>query len=185
MRLRPSLIDRRVADLISERVSPALEDTLEPIAYLGDEHVLISLAALYWLATRSVTPQRQKNASHVLASLLAGSCISHALKRFTDQTRPDRVVVHGRRHGVPKSGNAPDAFPSGHAVNLGVVMSALWRMAPAHRLSTIAAGSLVGATRLVLLAHWLSDAIVGVGLGVVVERTIWPLLGENSDADVS
>jgi undecaprenyl-diphosphatase len=76
-------------------------------------------------------------------------------------------------HGIPKSGNARDAFPSGHAVNLGVVMSALWRLAPSHRQSAIAAGSLVGATRLLLLAHWLSDVVVGAGLGLVVERIMW------------
>jgi hypothetical protein len=55
----------------------------------------------------------------------AAAVLPHLLKRLIDQERPDRSVVHGRRHGIPRSGKPYDAFPSGHAVHVGAVASAV------------------------------------------------------------
>jgi len=39
----------------------------------------------------------------------------------------------------------------------------------------VVVGGLVAATRIVLLAHWMTDVLAGLAMGVVVERCLRPL----------
>jgi membrane-associated phospholipid phosphatase len=96
-------------------------------------------------------------------------------KRFTDQERPDRCMVHGRRRGIPRSGNAYDAFPSGHAMHVGAVASAVSWAYPKSAPVAWGLGGLVAATRIVLLAHWTTDVLAGLAMGALVERCLRPL----------
>jgi hypothetical protein len=52
--------------------------------------------------------------------LLAGAsaAVPHFAKRVFNQIRPDRLTMYGHWRGVPLSGKARDAFPSGHAVHM-------------------------------------------------------------------
>jgi undecaprenyl-diphosphatase len=36
-------------------------------------------------------------------------------------------------------------------------------------------GISIAATRILLLAHWTTDVIAGLALGVMIERSVWPL----------
>jgi undecaprenyl-diphosphatase len=96
------------------------------------------------------------------------------MKRLIAQERPDRCMVHGRRRGIPRSGKAYDAFPSGHAMHMGALASAAG-FASARAVPfawTIA--SIVAATRIILLAHWATDVLAGLALGACVERLLRP-----------
>jgi undecaprenyl-diphosphatase len=70
---------------------------------------------------------------------IISSILNHALKKVFDQERPDHLSVLGHLHGIPLSGNRLDAFPSGHAVGTGLIL-----------------------TPIVLLAHWASDVVAGL-----------------------
>lgn len=87
-----------------------------------------------------------------------------------DQERPDRLTISGHPHGVPLSGNAKDAFPSGHALHVGAFASAATLLPPKYRNAIWAAGAIL--TRIVLLAHWFTDVLAGLALGVGLERAI-------------
>jgi undecaprenyl-diphosphatase len=100
--------------------------------------------------------------------------LPHIFKRLVNQQRPDRRV-HGNRHGVPVSGKAYDAFPSGHAVHIGAVASALSRYFPRLTRLSWSVGGALAATRVILLAHWTTDVLAGLVLGVTVERISWPV----------
>jgi undecaprenyl-diphosphatase len=39
-------------------------------------------------------------------------------------------MIHGRRHGIPRSGKAYDAFSSGHAMHVGAIASAVSWISP-------------------------------------------------------
>jgi membrane-associated phospholipid phosphatase len=99
--------------------------------------------------------------------------LPHLMKVLVNRERPDRTVVHVRRHGIPRSGNAWDSFPSGHAVHLGTVAAALMRLAPPGLRPAIwpTAAALAG-TRIVLLAHYATDVIGGLAIGVALERIV-------------
>jgi hypothetical protein len=57
-------------------------------------------------------------------------------------------MIHGRR-----SGKAYDAFPSGHAMHVGALASAVSWVSPKSAPLAWSLGGLVAATRIVLLAH--------------------------------
>jgi undecaprenyl-diphosphatase len=107
-----------------------------------------------------------------LLTITVTTALPHLLKAIVARERPDRVEIRGYRHGIPRSGKAFNAFPSGHAVHMGALASALARMAPNFRALIWSLGSFVALTRVVLLAHWMSDVVVGEALGITIENTL-------------
>ncbi|WP_409334727.1 phosphatase PAP2 family protein [Bradyrhizobium sp. AUGA SZCCT0124] len=60
----------------------------------------------------------------------------------------------GHLHGASFSGKREDAFPSGHALHMGALASAVGTLSPLPRqvIRTLAVG--LSLTRIVVLAHW-------------------------------
>ena len=94
------------------------------------------------------------------------------MKAVINQERPDRLTVEGHLRGVPLSGKSHDAFPSGHAMHIGALASAATLLPAELRNSIWAAGAALVSTRIVLLAHWVSDVAAGLALGALVERGV-------------
>jgi membrane-associated phospholipid phosphatase len=172
--VKPSRIDTAIADTIADHTNSGVEHTAQTLTWAADEHVLLALAAMGWLYTHIWQPQQRPVANHVLAVSLVTTVLPHVLKSIFDQTRPDRLTIRGHRHGVPISGQARDAFPSGHAVHMGALASAagLLRKTPRRLLRTTAIA--LSLTRIAVLAHWASDVVAGFALGAAVERLLRP-----------
>jgi membrane-associated phospholipid phosphatase len=166
----PTRFDRAIAGFVEDQATPAAERALEVLTYAADGSVLLAAAIGFWaLASK----HRQREASTYLVITVAVSAVlPHFLKALVDQERPDRKV-HGFRHGIPVSGKAKNAFPSGHAVHVGAVVSASSRYFPGLRKVAWPLGLGVAATRIFLLAHWASDVIAGLALGIALERNLW------------
>jgi undecaprenyl-diphosphatase len=170
-------LDRRVAKAIARNASPAIEVPSRLVTWVADEHLLLAITAGLWLAARAGDDRERQQTDHLLLSVVATAILPHLLKRLIDQERPDRRVVHGRRHGIPRSGKPYDAFPSGHAMHVGAVASAVSWAFPKSAPIAWALGGLVAATRIVLLAHWMTDVLAGLTIGALVERCLRPLSG--------
>ena len=104
----------------------------------------------------------------LLLTVLGGaSVVTGVVKLLTARTRPDEAVVE----------TLSSAFPSGHAVRAAAVYGLIaWLgLLVARRrwvrvllvLLAVAAVGLNSAARVALTAHWPSDVVVGVVLGVV------------------
>jgi undecaprenyl-diphosphatase len=106
----------------------------------------------------------------VLATTIVASVVPHLLKSIFYQIRPDRRTLRGHLNGVPLSGKALDAFPSGHAIHVGALASAASRLQEPLRSGVWLIGGVLVATRVVLLAHWLTDVVSGLSLGFLLER---------------
>jgi membrane-associated phospholipid phosphatase len=172
--VRPTRIDTTIADEIAAHTDSRLEEAAEALTWGADEHVLLALAAAGWLYVQLRRPQERPLANHVLTVSLVTAVLPHILKSVFDQTRPDRLTVRGHRHGVPISGRARDAFPSGHAVHMGALASAAGLLPPVPRRSVRSIALALSLTRIVLLAHWASDVVAGFALGAAVERFLRP-----------
>jgi undecaprenyl-diphosphatase len=83
--------------------------------------------------------------------------------------------VKGHWRGVPWSGRAHDAFPSGHALHMGALASAAGLFPPEQRRIARGLALALSATRILLLAHWTSDVIAGFAAGMLIERLIRPI----------
>jgi undecaprenyl-diphosphatase len=171
-RVKPTSTDERLADEIAARATPVQKEAAGVLTWGADEYVLLSCAAAVWIAaTISRSPLRPAS-SHLLLIAAASAALPHGLKLVFDQVRPDRTILQGHLHGIPLSGDRLDAFPSGHAVHMGALASAASVLPPSYKLPIWGAAVGLSATRVAILAHWLSDVVAGFTIGVVLERAI-------------
>jgi undecaprenyl-diphosphatase len=179
--IRPTRADKKIANAIACRTTPSMEQAAELLTWGADEKLLLALAAGAWLyAARR--PALRPITNHMLSVSLLTAILPHVIKRAVDQTRPDRLTVEGHWRGVPLSGRARDAFPSGHALHMGALASAADLLAPPQRRLARAIAVALSATRILLLAHWASDVVAGFVAGALIERLLRPLtLGSRRD----
>jgi membrane-associated phospholipid phosphatase len=171
-RVKPTRTDVEIADAISRRTGPKYEEAAEALTWGADEHVLCALAAGFWLYARTGSTPIRRSSNHLLLTTVVVTILPHILKAVFDQERPDRRTIRGHLHGVPFSGKSRDAFPSGHAVHVGALASAATVLPPATRNLVWSVGAGLVLTRVVLLAHWVSDVVTGLAIGVLTERLV-------------
>jgi membrane-associated phospholipid phosphatase len=170
--VRPTRTDVSIANAISAHTGRSTERAAEFITWGADEHILCALAAGWWFYTRGKPADERRAGDHVLLTTLVASALPHVLKRVFDQERPDRRTIQGHWRGVPFSGKRQDAFPSGHAVHIGALASAASRLPRGQRILVWSVGAGLVLTRVVLLAHWVSDVAAGLAVGALTERLL-------------
>jgi membrane-associated phospholipid phosphatase len=146
-------LDRWVAKTVARYASPAVERPARVLTWAADEHVLGVIAGGLWLSARAGNERERRQTDHLVLSVVVTAILPHLLKRLIDQERPDRCMVHGPRRGIPRSGKPYDAFPSGHAMHVGAVASAVSWAYPKSAVVAWGLGGLIAATRIVTLAH--------------------------------
>ncbi|HKU95524.1 MAG TPA: phosphatase PAP2 family protein [Vineibacter sp.] len=170
--VRPTRLDRDVAATMSRYATPALERPAKTVTGAADDHILLTGAVALWLASRGAPARRRHQADYLMANLLVAVTVPRLLKGILSQERPDRTMVRGRRHGIPRSGDPDDAFPSGHAIHIGALCAAAGRLWPQARPVAWTIGGILATTRVVLLAHWVSDVAAGLVIGLGIERLL-------------
>ncbi|MCC8982974.1 phosphatase PAP2 family protein [Bradyrhizobium acaciae] len=170
--VRPTKSDIAIARAISRNTTPPTERVASILTWAADEHVVCALALGWWLWCRGKTQRQRLASDHLLVTALAASLVPHLLKSVFNQKRPDRLTVVGHLHGIPISGRAVDAFPSGHAIQVGAISSAASQLPEGPRRMIWALGAGLISTRVLLLAHWTSDVVVRSAIGVALERLI-------------
>jgi membrane-associated phospholipid phosphatase len=175
LHLPPSRLDVAAARLVARHAEKHVERSLGVLTWLADEKVILlasfTLAAYCHFGARD--PRARRYGDRIAASAVVAAALPHLIKRFVDRERPDRRVVHGPRHGVPRSGERWDSFPSGHAVHLGALAAGLRRLLPRRLRPLLWSTTLaLASTRLLLLAHYLSDVAAGLGIGLVIDRAV-------------
>jgi membrane-associated phospholipid phosphatase len=173
----PSRPDIAIARAIVRNTTPPTERVASIATWAADEHIVCGVVLGWWLWCRS-KPQPERLASdHLLATTVTAFLVPHLLKSTFNQERPDRLTAIGHLRGIPFSGNEMDAFPSGHAIQVGALASAANRLPARQRwlVRTLATG--LAGTRVLLLAHWTSDVVAGLAIGAGLERLIRHLTG--------
>lgn len=169
---RPGLpqIDRAAADVAERLTMDALVNVAKVVTYLGSLTVIIAVTA----ATAAWTALRRRWLD--TAALVAGVALSvllvHVFKDYYDRARPIDGLVDA----------AHAAYPSGHtAYSVALVACATvlvrggsgWAVRFAAVTVATIAVAVVGATRVYLRVHYLTDVIGGAALGVA----IWAFVG--------
>src|SRR3954463_10683149 len=169
-KLRPTRLDLAVAECCEVHASARSQRLIRVVTLLADQKAVLALAGGVWVASRSVRGgPDQREADRLLCSAMLAGVLPHLFKAIVARERPDRSVKEPR-HGIGKSGNAWDSFPSGHAVHLGAVAAPLARLAPSGLGPLVwPAVFSLAATRIVVLAHYATDVLAGFALGAAVE----------------
>ncbi len=176
LHLQPTETDVAIAGLAARHATPRRERLIAVLTWLADEKILYAASAAAWLIAKNGNRRERLQADHLVLTVVLANVLPHLLKQVVDQERPDRTVMPPR-HGIPKSGNPYDAFPSGHAMHIGAIASAMSRMYPKACGWIWLGGLAVASTRIALLAHWTSDVVAGLAAGVSLERLMRPMDG--------
>jgi undecaprenyl-diphosphatase len=172
IRIPITRVDHWVASAIARNTNVETERTAQILTWGADEHLLCLIAAGWWFYCRGKEPALKRSSTHFLAITIASSLLPHALKSLFEQERPDRLTLSGHLRGIPLSGKKYDAFPSGHAMHMGALASAARELPPKWRNTIWVLSAGLVSTRVILLAHWVSDVAAGVVMGAAMERAI-------------
>ena len=172
--VKPTTLDVKLANAIARRTNRKTERAAEILTWGADEKLLFAAASLVWLWGRGSSRRAHQLSDHALICTVAAAILPHVMKGLVDQERPDRRMIQAHARGVPFSGKKYDAFPSGHAVHIGTLASAATLLPPPWRNGIWIAGAILASTRIVLLAHWLTDVVAGLAIGAALERLLRP-----------
>ena len=172
--------DRRAVHFIYDNVDARFHRFLNATTHFAKAgHWLIAAVAVYaacwgWLRWGGPNPPVKLALNCALAFIIAlgaGSALLHATKLVIGRRRP-RDEIEMNLYGFVLFGFdlSMNSFPSGHALTIAcvaVVASALW---PAWAVLWFAVALWLGLTRALLTAHFLSDVLVGFGVGLISAR---------------
>lgn len=146
---------------------------------------------VWWLAPAGLVfvfaaIRRQHNLARwafaMLAAVGASGLAVNLLKFLIGKTRP-KLLLGGGEFGFQPFTIAYDynSFPSGHATTCGAAFMVLALAFPRARWLLLAVGVGIASTRVAITAHYLSDILAGLALGMacallvlVVWRRRWP-----------
>ncbi len=164
-------IDRSAANWAGTNATTASTDVLRAVTQLGSSVVVVTLAIVMTVAVALTTETARRRTTLTVAAYLATvlvgqNLISNVIKYAVDRARP---TFH------PLAGFSGPSFPSGHTTAAFACYSAFavvlgrGRGPDRQRLllaSAIGIATMVGATRVMLGVHWLTDVIAGAALGL-------------------
>lgn len=161
MRGEPLMLDRNVYEFMMTLRNPLADRLLAGLASIGDATVLIPAAslAMLWLLWR----RRWIAAAHWLAALAFGLALTAVLEAVIDMPQPP--IAHSG-FGFPAMSVTMSTITLGFfAVLIARELPGRSRVWP--YLVSGAVVALLGFARIYLGAHWLSDVVGGMLLGIV------------------
>ncbi len=178
-------IDRPLAHFIYDHVNARAHKFLDGITHYAK--------AGHWLAAAIIALAGAAVARHFgvkgedmpllinyslafIAMLTLGSAVLHVIKLVLGRRRPRDDMEMGLYGFMPLAFN-PDynSFPSGHALTIccvAVIFTCVW---PLWWPVWFAVAALLAVTRALLTAHFLSDVLIGAGIGLIAAREVLQL----------
>ena len=99
------------------------------------------------------------------------------LKRLLGRARPDLLFTeHFYGFTFFSSSNAFYSFPSGHACTIGAICGAFACFYPRYWAQLLAACIILAFSRVMVNAHFLSDVIAGIPIGLLASQWIYKLM---------
>ncbi|MFQ0814773.1 phosphoesterase [Brucella anthropi] len=143
--------------------------------------VWLAIGLLVWLVTAILlSPQLRARARSwcvtlhgwatlVLTSIVVASIPVEIGKLAIGRARPFLLDAVGAASFSPFKGEfLYESFPSGHSMMAGIMMVSLWIFLPRWRILTVLIGLLFGISRLAAGAHYPTDVVAGLTIGIVV-----------------
>src|SRR5580700_3279146 len=176
------LIDRRAAHFIYDHVNLKTHKFLDGIThYAKAGHWLaaaifaLTLTALarHFGARGADLPLVINYSLAFIASLTVGSAILHLIKLVLGRRRPRDDMEMNLYGFMPMAFNLDyNSFPSGHALTIAcvaVIFTCVW---PWLWLLWFTIATILAVTRALLTAHFISDVLIGFGIGLIATREV-------------
>ncbi len=175
-------IDRALAHFIYDHVNARAHKFLDSIThYAKAGHwlaaaiiALIAAAVLQRFQMRPRESAMMINYSLAfIAALTLGSAILHVIKLVLGRRRPRDDMEMGLYGFVPFAFNLEyNSFPSGHSLTIVCVATIFTCVWPMLWPVWFAIAAILAVTRALLTAHFLSDVLIGAGIGLIAAREV-------------
>jgi len=175
-------LDRRIAHFLYDHVSAGNHRRLNAITHFAKAGHWLA-AAILALAAAAVARQIGLHGQKLemlanyslafIASLTVGSAVLHVIKLVLGRRRPRDDMEMGLYGFVPFAFNTNfNSFPSGHALTIfsvAVIFTCVW---PLLWPLWFAIAAFLAGVRALLTAHFLSDVLIGGGIGLITARVV-------------
>lgn len=105
--------------------------------------------------------------SYFLVTIASASALVHLLKTLIGRARPELLAEVGAYSLTPLTGSTVfESFPSGHSAAVGSFFGAFALLVPRLRPLFLAGALLIGASRVIVGAHYPSDVAAGLLVGL-------------------
>ena len=175
-------IDRRLAHFIYDHVSAKMHKALDSITHYAKAGHWLAAAILALIVAAGmrkfqVLPEEAtllvNYSLAFIASLTMGSAILHVIKLVLGRRRPRDDMEMGLYGFVPFAFNTDyNSFPSGHALTICCVAVIFTCVCPMMWPVWFAVAAILAVTRALLTAHFLSDVLIGAGIGLIAAREV-------------
>jgi membrane-associated phospholipid phosphatase len=175
-------IDRALAHFIYDHVSAKTHKFLDGITHYAKAGHWLGAAVLALAVAAGFRHFKveEEDASLMIgfslafiAMLTLGSAFLHVIKLVLGRRRPRDDMEMGLYGFQPFAFNLEyNSFPSGHALTIScvaVIFTAVW---PDWWPAFFAIAALLAVTRALLTAHFLSDVLIGAGIGLIAAREV-------------
>ncbi len=175
-------IDRRLAHFIYDHVSGQAHKALDSITHYAKAGHWLAAAILALIVAAGMrhlhvypdeVAQLINYSLAFIASLTLGSAILHVIKLVIGRRRPRDDMEMGLYGFMPMAFNSDyNSFPSGHALTIccvAVIFTCVW---PLWWPLWFGIAALLAVTRALLTAHFLSDVLIGAGIGLIAAREV-------------
>jgi len=143
---------------------------------------LVPAAAVFAVAALRRWHNLARWAFALLAAVGGSGLLANLLKLLVGKARPNVLFDEGRFGFTPfRYGYDVNSMPSGHATTCGAAATILALAFPKARWPILVVGILVASTRVFIHAHYLSDVLAGLALGIgcglatmAIWRRRWP-----------
>lgn len=175
-------IDRRLAHFIYDHISARTHKALDSITHYAKAAHWLAAAILALIVAAGmrkfqVLPDEAtllvNYSLAFIASLTMGSAILHVIKLVLGRRRPRDDMEMGLYGFQPLAFNLDyNSFPSGHALTIfcvAVIFTCVW---PDWWPAWFGVATLLASTRALLTAHFISDVLIGAGIGLIAAREV-------------
>jgi membrane-associated phospholipid phosphatase len=151
--------------------SPAVR-ALDPFSKLGDQPELRLIAAsLIAAGTAAGSDRLVRAGARMIIAHEAATAAKNLLKTEIDRTRPRSAsnLDEKKPSKGTKSAKEETSFPSGHSAGALAAARAFSREFPEYGPAAMAVAGLVAACQIVRCAHYPTDVVAGVAIGLTAE----------------
>lgn len=187
-------IDRDAAHYFHAKVGRRLERILHRTTDWAKGGLWLTIASLAFAVSRLIawcwgtspaTVLLGEMSLAFLASLAVASVILHSIKILLGRRRPrDELELNLYGFRPFTFDLASDSFPSGHALTIFCAAAVLSAAAPMLTPIWFIAAALLAITRALLNSHYVSDVLVGAGIGLIVTTEVlfhyFPVLARST-----